>query len=257
MKVITVYEARTEGFLPQSLQKFALSGVGISLIAGTILTIMAPYQTGGFPFLWRFIYWTSLCFVGGLGAAAFAPLAKKLGITASAVKTVFGQSLLATLIVCVCLVGLDLFRNGDASLLRFLALFGLVWVISIIISGIAHLAERAANPENTKSHSRPALYERLKPSLRQSEIYALTAEDHYVRVITSKGEDLILLRLSDAIKEISPLPGLMTHRSWWVAEAGVKSVKKSDGKLSLELHSGQTAPVSRSNAKTVKDAGWL
>ncbi len=101
------------------------------------------------------------------------------------------------------------------------------------------------------------MYERLKPSLRSAEIYALMAEDHYVRVYTSNGEDLILMRLSDAIKEVGDLKGLSVHRSWWVAEGGVKAAKKSDGKIILELHSGQVAPVSRSNQKQVKQSGWI
>lgn len=134
-------------------------------------------------------------------------------------------------------------------------LFGFVWVISIVISGIAHLAERAAKPGHVVE-TRAAIFERLKPRLRQSQLYALSAEDHYVRVITSKGDELVLMRLTDAVKELGHLTGLQVHRSWWVAEAGVKTVKKTDGKISLELHSGQTAPVSRTNNKIVREAGW-
>jgi len=71
------------------------------------------------------------------------------------------------------------------------------------------------------------------------------------------GEELILMRLSDAIKETAPLKGLQTHRSWWVAEAGIKSVKKQDGKLSITLKNDATAPVSRNKAKIVREAGWV
>ena len=68
--------------------------------------------------------------------------------------------------------------------------------------------------------------------------------------------DLVLMRLGDAVKECAPLPGLRTHRSWWVAEAGVNSVKKIDGKTTIELHSGQMVPISRANAPSVREAGW-
>ena len=65
------------------------------------------------------------------------------------------------------------------------------------------------------------------------------------------------MRLSDAIKETAPQKGLQTHRSWWVAEAGVKRVKKQDGKLSITLKNDAIAPVSRNKAKIVREAGWV
>jgi len=242
--------------LSDKYRKFALSGIGISIIAGFILAVLGPYQTGQFPLYFRLIYWTGLCFVGALGASIFLPLANKFGKSPNVIATAFGQSFTATLAVFVCLVALDYFRSDAINIPRLLILFGLIWIISIVIASIAHLAENAGQSAQ-KPEKRPAIFERLKPELRQGEIHALMAEDHYVRVITSKGEDLILMRLSDAVKELGAIKGLPVHRSWWIAEAGVKSVKKSDGKINIELHGGQTAPVSRSNSKAVKEAGWV
>ena len=65
------------------------------------------------------------------------------------------------------------------------------------------------------------------------------------------------MRLSDAIKEVAPLAGLKTHRSWWVAEQGVDAVKRKEGKTIILLKNDSRVPVSRSGQKTVKDAGWL
>jgi hypothetical protein len=36
---------------------------------------------------------------------------------------------------------------------------------------------------------------------------ALSVEDHYVRVRTTRGEEMILMRLSDAIRETAPETG--------------------------------------------------
>lgn len=242
--------------MSEKLRKFTQSGIGISLIAGVILSIMAPYQTGQYPPLNRFFYWTILCFVGGLGAGAFLPLAGRLGKNPGIMATVIGQAFMATIAVTTCLLALDFYRTGQIFPMQILVMTGLVGLISIIIAGVATLSERAEKTDDPTPR-RPALFERLKPALRQSEIYALMAEDHYVRVITSKGEDLILMRLADAVKEAEPLAGLSTHRSWWVAEAGIKTTSRSDGKISLELHTGQIVPVSRSNAKSVKEIGWI
>jgi len=227
-----------------------------SLIAGFVLTILGPYGTADFPLKWRLLYWTGLCMAGGLGAAAFDGVNKKFDGFKTAWLVALVQSFGATLFVTICLFAFTLWRYGMPNLSAFAILPFFVWVVSIVICGISALI--ASKRENLiDTPNRPVLVERLKPSLRQSEIYALKSEDHYVRVMTSKGDDLLLTRLSDAMKEIEPLPGLSPHRSWWIAEAGVKSVKNSKGKLSIVLHNYKTAPVSRNSNKTVRAAGWI
>lgn len=70
-------------------------------------------------------------------------------------------------------------------------------------------------------------------------------------------DELILMRLSDAIAETAPLARLSPHRSWWTAENGVSRVIRKDGKLIITLKTGQSVPVSRNKAKAVKEAGWI
>jgi hypothetical protein len=102
----------------------------------------------------------------------------------------------------------------------------------------------------------PKLLERLPVRLRGAEIYAVQAEDHYLRLHTSKGSDLILMRLSDAIAELEGLEGARTHRSWWVAKAALADVKKGDSRATLKLKDGTEAPVSRSYVRALREAGW-
>jgi DNA-binding LytR/AlgR family response regulator len=83
------------------------------------------------------------------------------------------------------------------------------------------------------------------------------SEDHYLRLITARGEDLILMRLADAVGELDGLEGAQVHRSWWVARAAVRAVRRSDGRIALELPNGVLAPVSRANVRALKAAGWL
>ena len=225
-------------------------------IAGLILSILAPYGTANFPLATRLAFWTGLCIAGGSGAGGFDLLLAKLKRAITPWQQALGQSIGSTLMVGPFYFGLN-FINGITPSIGsvFITLF-YIWVISITICGIGMLM-RTKTVEPKKVPPRPALIERLKPHLRNAEIYAITSEDHYVRVMTSKGDDLILMRLSDAIKEISPLRGLSPHRSWWVAENGVKQVKKSDSKISLLLNNDSIAPVSRNAAKSVREAGWI
>jgi DNA-binding LytR/AlgR family response regulator len=85
----------------------------------------------------------------------------------------------------------------------------------------------------------------------------VSAEDHYLRVHTSLGETMVLMRLADAVRELASLEGLQTHRSWWVARQGLADASRGDGKVTLTLKSGAEAPVSRTYLRAVKDAGWL
>lgn len=257
MNLFTIREAPTEGLLPKNIRKHLFSGLGVCVIAGIILSILAPYGTVRMSFIARLIYWIILCMAGALGAGIFIPLATRAGIKLNRVSEIIGQSITSSLLVTALLVGWNYVNASSIDIIEAGKLFFLVWVIGIVITTFIHMTEKATTPETANKNQRPALFERLKPDLRNSEIYALMAEDHYVRVYTSKGDDLILMRLTDAIKEVGGIRGLSIHRSWWVAEAGVKKARKTEGKITLELHSGQIAQVSRSNNKAVKESGWI
>ena len=97
---------------------------------------------------------------------------------------------------------------------------------------------------------------RIPPRLGTA-LLSLSAEDHYVRVTTREGSDLVLCRLSDAVAELAPALGERVHRSWWVAKEAVASVERQNGKVSLALVNGETVPVSQSYVPALKAAGWL
>jgi hypothetical protein len=98
---------------------------------------------------------------------------------------------------------------------------------------------------------------RLPPRLKSASLYAVQAEDHYIRFHTSAGSDLVLLRFSDALRELRGLEGAQVHRSWWVARDAVKSSCRDAGKLFLILRDGTKAPISRSYTRALRAEGWL
>ncbi len=100
------------------------------------------------------------------------------------------------------------------------------------------------------------ILQRLPSSYQGAELYAISSEDHYLRVYTNQGEELILMRLSDAIRELEQVRGMQTHRSWWVALDAVVEHQRKNGKLILTLKSGVQVPVSRSFDKAVKESGF-
>lgn len=222
------------------------------LIAGTALTILAPYGTQSFPFIYRLLYWVGLTLAGGIGAACvdvFSLLRKK---ELNNWLHALAQSIMASLAVFIVLVVMMKNTYGLPRPASLMVLFFYIWVISAIITSVGAIMRSKKQDADTQTEKRAAIYERLPPHLRSAEIYALAAEDHYVRIITSRGDELVLMRLGDAIKETAPLNGLSPHRSWWVAETGIDKVKKSE----IILHSEQVVPISRSGMKLVREAGW-
>lgn len=95
------------------------------------------------------------------------------------------------------------------------------------------------------------------PAALGRELHAIQAEDHYLRVYTAAGSDLILHRFSDALGELEGVGGLQVHRSWWVARNGVADVVRRERKLFIVLKDGTEAPVSRTYAPAVREAGWV
>lgn len=94
------------------------------------------------------------------------------------------------------------------------------------------------------------------PTRLGRDLLCLQAEDHYVRVHTALGDDLVLHRFSDAVEELDGLRGLRVHRSWWIAEDAVQDVVRRDRKTWLLLRNGLEVPVSRTYLPAVREAGW-
>jgi hypothetical protein len=87
-------------------------------------------------------------------------------------------------------------------------------------------------------------------------ILALEAADHYVRVLTERGEDLVLGRFSDAIDALASLDGVRVHRSFWVRRSAVRSVRPQGKGLLLTLTNGAEIPVSQAYREIAKQAGF-
>lgn len=97
-----------------------------------------------------------------------------------------------------------------------------------------------------------SLIERLPPAKR-APLIRLEVQDHYVLVVTEKGQDLLLIRLGDAMREASG--GMQVHRSHWVAFDGVETLEREGGRnprLTLRMKDGAEIPVSRSYAAEVR-----
>ena len=91
----------------------------------------------------------------------------------------------------------------------------------------------------------PAILRRLPPTKR-GRLIRISVRDNYVDVVTDRGRSLVLMRLTDAIAETQPEPGLRVHRSHWVSFHGVVGCVRGNGRLFLLARDGTRVPVSRS-----------
>lgn len=78
-----------------------------------------------------------------------------------------------------------------------------------------------------------------------AEIWALSAEEHYVCLHAEAGNDLVRYRFSDALEEFAATPGgMQVHRSWWVRLDRVRRWQARGRSCQLELANGLRVPVS-------------
>jgi len=99
-----------------------------------------------------------------------------------------------------------------------------------------------------------ALLDRL-PLDKRGPLLAHSAEDHYTRMRTTRGEDLLLNRFADAIAETAPPPGLRVHLSHWIATAHVTAATRDGDRALLAMAHGPDIPVSRGNVSVLRQAG--
>ncbi|GLQ21876.1 LytTR family DNA-binding domain-containing protein [Algimonas porphyrae] len=236
------------------LRRFDVSAVLTPLIAGAVLTVLAPLGTHIFSLPLRALYWISLCFAGGFGAMAVRFGLNRWRPSAPAWLCVLLQSFGSTIAVAPFV----LFTSSQSSVWGFFLTLFYIWVIAIVITAFADTAARSrVAGEAADAPKRPALMDRLPVHLRHATLYGVSSEDHYVRIHTSAGDHMMLMRLADIDDLAQPVSGLRPHRSWWVAEGGVDRMVREKGKPTLILKDGTHVPVSRTGARTLRDAGWL
>lgn len=237
-------------------------GVGVALGAGVVLALTGAFGTNIAPLWLRFAYWVPLILVGAVWAHLCSRLVERvidpderpwLTVLALSALTAGPVVLMVWFVTGLAFDG-EVYRVG-----RIVHFVGPVLVITVAISAINVFLAR---PRPVETHAgasgaAPARFlDRLPPRLRGAKLIAVQAEDHYLRLHTDRGSDLILMRLSDAVDELAGLEGARTHRSWWVARDAVIEVSRGDGRARLTLTGGLEAPVSRRYARALRAAGW-
>jgi hypothetical protein len=242
-----------------------LQVVGVCALIGVVMTVSGAFGSDRLEVIPRFLFWMLQMLVGasvGVLVTRYVIPDRWFRVPGWAGYWVIVPIAVGTALpMCVLVALMDALARGQAfrpamigvvfptTLITSLAITALAMIIRRRAPGSTHAAPAGAPP--------PKFLARLPAKLKGADLWAVEAEDHYLRLHTSLGQDLILLRLSDAVAELEGIEGAQTHRSWWVARSAVVEAERADGRATLTLKDGAKVPVSRNFTRLLKDEGWF
>lgn len=242
------------------LGRVTLAEFAALALLGAFLAAIEAFGTGQMPSGLRHIYW-QMALIGGGVIAATVEMVLSYLIRRRPILFSTAQLLLMTLPITAWVSVIPVaFFGPHAAAESFLPLLPDVLTVNIAIIVTAVAIRRMLTPQArfraTDGAAPAAIRAKLPPRLSRSRLIAVQAEDHYLRIRTEAGSDLVLMRFSDALEALADCDGFQTHRSWWVARDGVETARWKGGRGELVLSDGSAAPVSRTYAATLKGTDW-
>lgn len=230
-------------------------------VIGAILLLVAlagPFYTmetlglGG-----RLLYWAV---VGTTSALLMWALNRVSGVLLPAHWPRMAVGAFAGFVGVLPMMGLVALANAAAGLgMPQAGFWGLLPYVAPTVIGISVLVHLLVSPADTgpagpSSVLQSGLFSRLPADLGR-DIIALQAQDHYINVITPRGNSLVLMRMSDAVQDLTGLPGMQVHRSWWINLDHVRGLERTEtGGAQLDLTNDLYIPVPKSRRTEVRQA---
>jgi hypothetical protein len=231
-------------------------------IALALLGAFGSYVSMGLPL--RLLHFSAIALA--IGAPAFA-------VSAALRRYVFkdAQPLWAAILIAAALAppgavivqqSLRLFAPRVLPHVSIGELTAQVLLINLIVGTIAWALLRqtgkfeAGAPARAEPRIVPAsgaLRAKLPIPLRHAAILALSAEDHYVRVRTDRGQALVLMNLADAIAALGSDAGVRIHRSHWIARDAAAGVTARSSRSGVRLEDATILPISRAGRKLLNE----
>lgn len=230
----------------------------------------------------------SICILGvliSLIPAAF--LFMRLGDFYASVYPVFAVNRADNILPSWTLAYLVHFIRYSLPILpTFLAgVYGYRYVMGVDWFGYPPETGRAAAPRNSGHGANPQVAQALSPqtvsepatlTTRQAtaelvagtklpdsaRLIAVKAEQHYIKIWSDQGTDLVRYRFKDLLESLGDYKGTQVHRSWWVDLDRVRSWRKAGRKIELLVELDSTSkpdeslvvPVSMSHKESVVQA---
>ncbi|MEM1089090.1 MAG: LytTR family DNA-binding domain-containing protein [Pseudomonadota bacterium] len=244
-----------------------------SVLLGVALAALGPADTEQLSLLGRAFFWIAQVSVGAAlclaleTACGLQPSSRMMRWTVS-----LGCALAATWIYTPfawqleLLFGLsissgDLLQDWQQEWRQLVVPFVLCWLLLRRIAPWPEGAQKLKGSTATQP-SRAELAttadERRWPELPAElgeDIVWVKAEEHYLKVVTRRGQALIRFSLQAALRgPLKDVNGLQVHRSYWVGTQHVRRLLQSPEGWWCEMIDGERVPVSRRRRTQVKKA---
>lgn len=229
-----------------------------------VLAVSAPFDSGQeFTAAQRVIYWLGVIIATFFPAFVVMRWVRHALVAGghAAARAAFAGGIVAGVPVGLTVFAINSYiaGNDDGEFKDVIRLIGMCTPIVVAIAVMAEVLlslRRADHPAAAGVADDPVsvLMSRVSPGARGA-LRTLQSQDHYLEVTTARGQDLVLMRLADAVATLDDADGMQVHRSWWVARAAVDSLERDGHRLILRLTDGREVPVGRSRIKAVQ-AWW-
>ncbi len=263
--------------------KVVLKRTALHVLVGLVLGTLGPYDSSNIESIFlRFGYWVSLILFGsiisGVIARVFFPWFKQkrdnvqlafMGFCAViSVPILFAVILIDIFYAHIIFEDMGSISAGNTlkyladmplGLLGYILLYGQVLVISVMAFGSVVLLASDHRKKTVTAVDKASGIRFLNrlPSELGTDLICLAMEDHYVRVHTTLGNTLVLIRLADAIDELSDYQGMQIHRSWWVSYAAIQTISKEKRRYFANLTNGLKAPISQTYVEKLREKEFI
>ena len=201
----------------------------------------------------RFVFWTTVMI--GVGffmhvAITFALVAPALAPWPRVLRIALGSAVAAIPGAAIVEFTYEVFAPNGVNSGSLIQTWVQVTLLGTLI-GIVEYVDWRGKPSEETPLREIAFHKRLSPDVG-TDIVSLSMHDHYVEVTTTHGKDMILMRLSDALRELDGLPGARIHRSHWVALAHLEGLSTQGHRNWVRLSDGRELSVSKTYLPEVR-----
>ncbi len=149
---------------------------------------------------------------------------------------------------------ISIFNSLTISAIRNSAIiYGIISIFSTIV------LRQILNIENLIHIEKKYCPDILKtiPLPKRGDLWGLQANDHYVNIITSKGNHMVYSSLANAIGNSTPINGVQIHRSYWIAQDGLKDIVRRNNRYVCILKNGMEINASRKGVEEMRKLEWI
>ena len=192
----------------------------------------------------RIAYWTAmLAGVGLLMHGAIWPMlhAASLAHLPRLAVLALGSALAAIPGTAVVYVLEALFPGMTLETVGPFGIWAMVAMMGMLITSLQFF-EEVFGPNRPAPKARPG--QALPPTLRPPLI-SISTQDHYLEIVSVRGQELVRMRLSDALEALADVEGAQIHRSHWVSAEGLQGIERDNGRPVAVLSDGRRLPISR------------